>query len=249
MARGPFGNWLSQSGTQHLKKTDGHQIIMDINPKALHPLDLRKKGRTHFLALALLFLAVSCSYSGFNREEGEQMMPPQLVGDTPYIPTNGALPFLHSLGDIVLGNPEYGAVAAMLRKYGALPYLEQLKDVTLLLPVGREFDARTNAQLEEIYAQQGPQGIIMLLQEHSAVGRYDSARLMSRTANRAFEVSTLAQTFLTFSFNEDAFQVVHPKAQGATITMPDQRGTNGVLHGITHWLLPNPSLGHAMQAR
>lgn len=215
-------------------------MITDFYRKVAHRHGPRQKGPTLFLALTLLLMVVSCRYSGFNREDTPVMMPQPKGTDTHYIPTNGALPFLHSLKDIVLGNPEYGAVADMLNSYGALPYLDQLKDITLLLPVARTFDDGTCAQIEDIYTQGGTQGIILLLKEHSAMGRYDSARLLSRTANKEFEVGTAANAPIIFSYREDAFYVARAKASEAMIIMPDQRGTNGVLHGITQWLIPTP---------
>lgn len=191
------------------------------------------------VGIASVLLLTACNYSGFqDNNSGLDSGATGSVETFKVIPTGMALPELHSMEDIIIGNPEFDAYEDILKNYGALPYLKNLKDVTLIVPVGSEFDLQTCKYFDALFTKSGTKGIVNVLLTHAIAGRLDKATLISKTSSGDLKAVSLNKELITFSNDTDGFYVVSENAVRSKIKIFNQMASNGIVHGIENWLLP-----------
>lgn len=189
--------------------------------------------------IVLIFMAGGCNYSRINERNSElSKVSSQIENTVEIIPTDMSLPYLHTIEDIVIGNPEFDAVEDILKTYGALPYLRQLQAVTLVIPAGSEFDLKTCEHFEALFIESGSTGIVDFFRAHVIDGRYDTADIMSEIGlSGKFKVKSLNKETLTFSSDLNVLNVVSNYDVKSKIKILDQMAINGIVHGIEHWLV------------
>lgn len=210
-------------------------MITFINYLFQYQNSFRAKVLKSTTLVAFIPFFVSCSYTAFKDKTNQPGKPSSKRGNTAeIIPTGMSLPHLHTLEDIILGNPEFDAAEDLFKTYGALPYLKQLKTVTLIIPTGSSFSLETCNYFETLFASHGTKGIVEVLQAHTIDGRYDRATLTSEQ----LKVTSLNNKTTIFLSEVDGVYVVSDSVARSKIKIFNQMATNGVLHGIEHWLLP-----------
>lgn len=201
---------------------------------------LRSKPIKLATVIASILMVTGCNYTAFDNTNDKLIRPSLERGNAiEVIPTGMSLPNLHTIEDIIIGNPEFGAAADILNTYDAVSYLKQFKAVTLIIPMGREFDVQTCKYFETIFQKNGTKGIVAVLLSHTIDGRYDKASIISKTNPGELKVMSLNKETIMFSTDFDRFYVVSDKATRAEIKIFNQMATNGIVHGIEHWLLPH----------
>lgn len=198
----------------------------------------RSKTIESIVAIASLLLLTACNYSAFqDNSSGLDSGATGNVETFKVIPTGMALPQLHTIEDIIKGNPEFDAFEDILKNYGALPYLKNFKDVTLIVPVGSEFDLQTCKYFDTLFTKSGTKGIVNVLLTHAIAGRLDKATLVSKTSSGDLKAVSLNKELITFSNDTDGLYVVSENAVRSKIKVFNQVAGNGIVHGIENWLL------------
>lgn len=194
------------------------------------------------VVITLILVFTGCNYSGFRKDEPQQeRISLPTVAEAEIIPTDKSSAFLHSVQDIILGNPEFDAVEDILKTYGVLPYLRQPKAFTLFIPRGSRFDRETCEYFNALFLEAGTQGIVDVFYAHAIDGRYDTAEIMSEMgsmSSNTFNILSLDEEMLTLSVDLDGVYTISNKGVEARISIFDQMATNGIVHGIDHWLVP-----------
>ncbi|MGB5821488.1 MAG: fasciclin domain-containing protein [Saonia sp.] len=191
------------------------------------------------VAIVFVIMFLGCNYTAFedkNSQISDVLAESENVVDI--IPTGMSLPNLHTIEDIIEGNPEFNAVEDILKTYGAFGYLRELKAVTLLLPVGNEFDLKTCKYLEAVYTTNGTKGIVDVFLSHAIDGRYDKATIISKTGAEGLKVTTLNKHSIIFLSDDNGLHLVSDSTVHSRIKIFNQFATNGIIHGIEHWLIP-----------
>lgn len=192
------------------------------------------------IIVAFIILFVSCTYTAFRDENNQpDIQSSKRENAAEIIPTGMSLPNLHTIENIITGNPEFDAVEDILKTYGALPYLRQLKTATLILPTGNGFNLETCKYFEVLFAKNGTKGIIEVLQAHTIEGRYDKATIVYKNNAEQLRVTSLNNKTITFLSDVDGVYVVSDSVVRSKIKIFNQMATNGIVHGIEHWLLPS----------
>ena len=192
------------------------------------------------IVLVSILMVTGCNYNAFDNTNDKLLRPSSEPANTiAVIPTGMSLPNLHTMEDIIIGNPEFGAVADILKTYDAVSYLKQFKAVTLFIPTGREFDIKTCKYFEALFLKSGTKGIVDALLSHAIDGRYDKASIVSKTNIKKFKVMSLHKETIMFSTDPDGFYIISNSSARAKIKIFNQMATNGIVHGIEHWLLPS----------
>lgn len=195
------------------------------------------------LTLVLLIVATFSVYEYYDSDNDDidLFVQPNGLGDgMPTIPTDLEVPELHTIKDIVLGNPNFEGIENLLLKYGALSYLDELEAVTLFLPVGERFDRTTTNFIHNEYLRKGPNGIIELLNGHISENAYSEAGFVTGLGKAGhFVLKTLNGDSLVLTSAKGNFKLSSEQNRQSKFLIMDQVAVNGVIFGIDNWLIPS----------
>ena len=134
---------------------------------------------------------------------------------------------------VVQGEPEFATLSRLIGAAGLVEELSKPGPFTILAPTNAAFEKLPEGTVENLLKPENKQQLVAVLRNHVVAGNYTSADVTKLGAGENAEVKSAGGGTLKVAVANGAATV-----NGAKVTKPDIKGSNGVIHQIDAVLLP-----------
>jgi uncharacterized surface protein with fasciclin (FAS1) repeats len=133
--------------------------------------------------------------------------------------------------DVAAGNKDFTTLVAAVKAAGLVETLKGKGPFTVFAPTDAAFKKLPAGTLEGLLKPEAKDKLAAILKFHVIPGAYDSVRL-GKAASKQFGIKSAQGSDVVFNLNKGVV------VSGATVTTPDLKASNGVIHVIDTVMLP-----------
>jgi uncharacterized surface protein with fasciclin (FAS1) repeats len=143
--------------------------------------------------------------------------------------------------DVAAGNKDLSTLVTAVKAAGLVDTLKGKGPFTVFAPTDAAFKKLPPATLEGLLKPEAKDKLASILKFHVVPGAYDSTRLGKAKAKQ-FGIKSAQGSDVAFNLNKGVV------VSGATVTTPDVKASNGVVHVVDSVMLPK-KIKAAMRAQ
>jgi uncharacterized surface protein with fasciclin (FAS1) repeats len=188
----------------------------------------------HWAALSFLVKTVAPMIASANRDMETSVKPISTVILTAAL----ALPLALStpsraqdIVDVAVGNKDFTTLVAAIKAAGLVETLKGKGPFTVFAPTDAAFKKLPAATLEGLLKPESKAKLATILKYHVLPGAFDAARL-SKAKVKAYGIKSVEGTEVKINLTKGVV------VSGATVTQPDIKASNGVIHVVDTVMLP-----------
>jgi uncharacterized surface protein with fasciclin (FAS1) repeats len=133
--------------------------------------------------------------------------------------------------DVAAGNKDFTTLVAAVKAAGLVETLKGKGPFTVFAPTDAAFKKLPAGTVEGLLKPENKDKLASILKFHVIPGAFDSARL-GKAAAKQFGIKSVQGSEVIFNLNKGVV------VSGATVTTPDIKATNGVIHVVDTVMLP-----------
>jgi uncharacterized surface protein with fasciclin (FAS1) repeats len=133
--------------------------------------------------------------------------------------------------DVAASNKDFSTLVAAVKAAGLVETLKGKGPFTVFAPTDAAFKKLPTATLEGLLKPEGKDRLASILKFHVLPGAYDSARL-SKARVKQFGIKSAQGSEVAVNLTKGVV------VSGATVTQPDLKASNGVIHVVDTVMLP-----------
>jgi len=131
--------------------------------------------------------------------------------------------------DTLSRNPDYEAMALLVRAAGLTATLKEAGPYTIFAPTTGAFSSLTPAQQDEL--MKDPAKLATIIKGHVVAGKYDKAAILKALAAKT-TLTTIGGQVLTLGVEEKHLVITDAQGNKAKVVAFDMVGSNGVAIGL-----------------
>jgi uncharacterized surface protein with fasciclin (FAS1) repeats len=143
--------------------------------------------------------------------------------------------------DVAAGNKDFSTLVAAVKAAGLVDTLKSKGPFTVFAPTDAAFKKLPAATLEGLLKPESKDKLASILKFHVLPGAYDSARL-SKAKSKQFGIKSAQGSDVAINLTKGVV------VSGATVTQPDIKASNGIIHVVDTVMLPK-KIKAAMRAQ
>jgi uncharacterized surface protein with fasciclin (FAS1) repeats len=182
------------------------------------------------LSTTILTAALGLSLAMTSPSQAQSQAPAPSAGQTQ----------TQDIVDVAAGNKDFTALVAAIKAAGLVETLKGKGPFTVFAPTDDAFKKLPAATLDGLLKPESKDKLASILKYHVVAGSYDAARL-SKAKVKVYGVKSVQGSDVTINLNKGVV------VSGATVTQPDIKAGNGIIHAIDTVILP-PKIKAAMRA-
>lgn len=188
-------------------------------------------SRTSFWAIAA---AAMIALSGAAQADGHMKKDVKMVGGAPMYPTKNII-------QNAINSKDHTTLVAAVKAAGLVEVLQGKGPFTVFAPTNAAFAKLPKGTVESLLKPENKQKLIKVLTYHVLKGKAPSSAAitkMTKDDDNKHPVKTVAGNKFTTFLDGGKLKIRDESGNVATVTIPDVRQSNGVIHVIDTVLIP-----------
>lgn len=189
-----------------------------------------------YLLVLLLLSSVSCKNSSKNKDQTPVANKPldEIAPDATFYD-------IKTIFDVIESDPNYNSVMKLANIAVMIDTLKTLRDVTLFAPTNAAINRLPDEKYAELKLPQNLNKLQEILKYHIVQGERDIATIVStlKAKETPLRLKTLQGAYISLTIDaNDNILITDENSNTTAIIEPDIEASNGVIHGISHLLIP-----------
>ncbi|MGB3608617.1 MAG: fasciclin domain-containing protein [Psychroserpens sp.] len=149
---------------------------------------------------------------------------------------------LRPIYEVLEQDPEYNNFLKLVNIADYFDQIKALDNVMVFAPTAAGIDKLTDTEYADLKLPQNMQRLRNVLSYHIVEGEINSASIIStiKASGEPMRLKTIQGANISLNIDDNQLTITDEFTNTYIISDPDQKGSNGVVHGIDGVLVPQP---------